>query len=201
MLADPITLTYYTVDEHRDSGDLRGFDRREFPELGVSYVSAFDAQRAGDAVFTRVEALYRKRVADFDPMREPAAVKRRWEDPTRAACFAETRITDARVEWVNTSSRWGEEWTGTMTLTVEHRHRWREVEMRTQIGKDGTTTITHALGKALPWTAWSRTSEGGGVYVPPVVRLVVRWAKLTLAADRSAVEAWADGCAAEVFGV
>ena len=66
-------LTYYTLDEHRDSGDLRGFDRREFPELGLCYVSPFDAQRAGDAVFERVATLYRARVDAYDPMRAPYA--------------------------------------------------------------------------------------------------------------------------------
>lgn len=192
-MADLIVRTYYTLDEHRDSGDLRGFNRSEFPELAPSYVSAFDAQRAGDAVFARVEALYRKRIEEHDPMREPTAAKRRWEDPSRSACFAEARITESRIEWENTSSRWGEEWSGTMHMTVEHRHRWREVEMRTVVGKDGSTTITHALGKATAWAPWSRTTESGGIYVPSVVRLVVRWARMTFAADVAALTAWAAG--------
>lgn len=183
-------LTYYTLDEHRDSGDLRGFDRREFPELGLCYVTPFDAQRAGDAVFERVATLYRARVDAYDPMREPTAAKRRWDDPTRSACFAEARITDTRVEWANTSTRWGEEWSGTMTLAAECRHRWREVEMVTTIGKDGSTTITHRLGKATPWSPWSRAAEAGGLYIPPSVRLVVRWAKLTFAADAEALAKW-----------
>lgn len=192
-MAEPIALMYFTLDEHRDSGDLRGFNRSEFPELGVGYVTAADARAAGDAVFSRVENLYRQRIRAYDPMREPGAAKRRWDDPSRSACFSETRIIDARVAWEDTSSRWGVEWSGAMTLVTEHRHRWREVEMVTEVAKDGTTTITHRLGKAAPWSPWARGVESGGVYIPQVVRLVVRRAKITLSTEREQLAAWVRG--------
>ena len=65
-------------------------------------------------------------------------------------------------------------------MGCQSRHRWREVEMRTEVAKNGTTTITHALGKALPWSAWSRDRQGG-LYVPTHVQVVVRAHTLRLA--------------------
>ena len=177
-MADPIGLVYFELDQPTDLYDR--FDRGVHPELHVGYTTREAAIAAGEAVFARALAEQQARIAAHKPMRSPDAVKRAWDNEKKSACFTETRI-------VSSSTRW-EDMEGQLTLHVETRHRWREVEMRTSIAKDGTTTITHALGKALPWSKW--THGEGGLYIPPVVRLVVRRRELKLAADRKTLAAW-----------
>lgn len=190
-MPDPIALTYYQLEQQRE-----GFDRvdwREHPELHAVYTTTELARAAGDVVLERVAAGYRARLADYQPMREPDAVKRAWDSEKKAACFTETRMTEARITWEPPAVEWRRfEWAGTLYMGLESRHRWREVEMRTEVAKNGVTTITHALGKALPWTKWSRLREGG-LYVPMQVQLVVRAVTLSLVADREDLAAWVGG--------
>lgn len=178
-MSEPRALTYYQLDSHRDgtSGPLAW---NEHPELQVFYTTPEQARAAGDVALTRVLDDYRQKLAAYQPMREPDAAKRAWDSEKKAACFTETRITEHHITWQE-PERTRDGWVGTLFMGCQSRHRWREVEMRTEVAKNGTTTITHALGKALPWSSWSRDRQGG-LYVPMQVQVAVRPHTLRLAA-------------------
>ena len=191
MSADATVLVYYTLETARDAG-FGSVEYRAHPELHAGYVSVDGARAAGDAVFARELAAWQAKLAAYDPLREASEARRSFESEKRSACFVETRITKSSVGWEDATYRGHVEWKGRLTIHTESRHRWREAVMKTVVAKDGTTTITHGLGKALPWSAWTYGANGG-LYVPPCVDLVVRETRLALAATREQLVAWAGG--------
>lgn len=176
------TLTYYTLQSERDAYST--LDYRENPELHRAYTTPEAAREAGDALLKRQLALWEAKVAARKPMNEPDAAKRAWDSKEKAQCFAETRIKSSRISWEEDRA----EWTGVLNIVTETRHRWREVEMRVVVAKNGTATHTYALGKPLPWSAWCHGD--GGLYVPPRIGVVVRAHTLTLAATGDELAAW-----------
>lgn len=174
----PIVLSYFELDQPRSGYDR--LDWSQHPELQVGYVTREAAVAGGEAIFARVLAGFEARIAAHHPMRNADAVKRAWDSEKKSACFTETRIASSATRWDDAE--------GWLTLHVETRHRWRDVEMRTAIAKDGTTTITHALGKPLPWSKWSHGE--GGLYIPHAVQLCIRRRELKLATDRKTLSAW-----------
>lgn len=177
------TLIYYTLQSERDA--YSSLDVRENVELLLHYTTADAARAAGDAVLKRQLATWEAKVSKRKPEIEPDAAKRAWDSEKKAACFTENRIKDARIKWEDERG----EWIGRLTLFTETRHRWREVQMKMTVAKDGTATLTYALGKALPWSPWGHGD--GGLYVPPVVGVVVRAHSMRFAATRDELAAWA----------
>lgn len=182
----PTKLVYFTLGSARD-GVNDAVDYRDNPELHVAYTTPEAAMEAGTVALSRVADSYRTRLAAYDPTREASAALRAWEDPKKSACLVETRITDAAVTWDQSNAP--RERMGVLSLTTESRHRWRDVEMHTVVAKNGTTTITHAFAKPLPWTKWQR-GHNGGLYVPQQVAVVVRAVTLTFAEDRAELARW-----------
>lgn len=187
-------LTYYDLAEPRDGYSLRSADPTRFPEFKDGYTSHEAAIAAGNAVFDRIVSDYKRRLEDYDPLAEAGAAKRAWESPERAACHVETRIVDHNVAWARPIPGLLE-WSGTLRMTTETRHRWREVEMVTETDKKAVVTVVHRLGKPRKWSAWSRCPpERGGLYVPQTVSLVVRGVELRLAGSPSDLEQWVRTC-------
>lgn len=182
-----IRLAYYALEDARDG--FGGIDRRDHPEFHLNYTTAAAAMAAGEVVFARMAEKFRASLAARSPMLTPEEAKRSWDSPAKSSCFVETRIVSTRIEWTDASYRDREEWSGRMTIKRESRHRWREVEMRTEVAKNGVTTITHALGKALPWGKWHDGCDGNP-YVPPEVQVIVRPHWITLAGDAADLAAW-----------
>lgn len=189
------TLIYYTLQPDRELG---GIDWKH-AEFSRGYTSLESARAAGDAVLARLLDDYRAKVATWRPEADLSVAKRAWDSEKKSACFTEMRIKSSRVTWDDASTQgrtWRrEEWRGTLMIERESRHRWRDVEMRTSVAKDGTTTITHVLGKPHKWSEWrdGYGIENGGVYVPSHVIVVVRAVPLEIAATRDELVAWARG--------
>jgi len=176
-MKDSIKLIYYTLQSEREAYST--LDLRENPELHTCYATPEAARAAGDAVLKRQLATWGAKLAARKPENEPDAAKRAWDSEKKAACFTETRLKAADIRWEEGRG----EWVGRLTLFTETRHRWREVSMKMTVAKDGTATLTYALGKPLPWSAWGHGD--GGLYVPPVIGVVVRANSMRFAASHT----------------
>lgn len=183
-------LIYYELSPDRE-GYMRSHEHDEFK---VFYTSADAARRAGDAVFERLITAFKEKIAAHKPEIEAAAAKRTWENEKRSACFVETRITKTDATWTEGGS-WGSVLQGRLNVHTESRHRWRDVQMKMTVAKNGTATCVYAFGKPLPWSAWRSDwgFEAGGVHVPSHVVLNIRAVALPLAATRDELVAWARG--------
>jgi hypothetical protein len=188
-------LVYYTLQPDRETG---GIDWKH-EEFARCYTTLEAARIAGDVALAKVLDIVRAKVYAWRPEADMSVARRAWEKEGKSACFVETRLTTSPVAWEDASTQgrtWRrEEWRGTLTIGRESRHRWRDVEMRTTVAKDGTTTITHALGKPHKWSEWrdGYGIENGGMYVPSHVIVVVRAVPLEIAATRDELVAWVRG--------
>lgn len=184
-------LIYYVLEPDRETGSLRSYEHAEFK---VFYTTPNAAKRAGDAVLMRLLDEFRAKIAAHDPMVEATSAKKLWDDEKKSACFVETRIVTTNISW-NEGGRHGAEWNGTLLVSTESRHRWRDVVMKMVVAKNGVATCTYTFGKPLPWSKW-RSNHGfdsGGPYIPSHTVLTIRAVSLPFAATRDELVAWARG--------